>query len=165
MSLFIPTERHIQILNEIGRWKIISLRELFNQTGANIMYSPFCRTLKKLEIEGLVKSHKGHRRKKYFSLSLDGGKFSNYSCPYAENKKELRHDVISSNVLRELLDYKNFKSGHIVVEDLDLIPDALIYAKKNEKEYSLAIEVELHQKSKKRLIDKYSRYGLSLIHI
>lgn len=163
MNLFIPNEKHIQILDEIGRWKVIGLKELFSQVGGGVLYSSFSKSVRKLEDNGLVQSFPGHRRKKYLSLSGEGGKFSRFSSPYLESENELRHDLITSCVLRELLRFPNFKSGHVMNEDLEVVPDALIYAVKNNKEYSLAIEVELHQKSKKRLIEKFSRYGNSKI--
>lgn len=163
MSLFIPTEKHISLLDEIGRWKVIGLKELFKIEGKGILYSSFARLVQKLESEGFIQSFQGHNKKKYLSLSIEGGKYSHFSSPYAESKSELRHDLIVSNALRELLKFENFKSGHVVSEELDIVPDALIYASRNGTEYSLALEVELHQKSKKRIVNKFSRYARSQV--
>ncbi|GAB4017659.1 MAG: hypothetical protein Fur0010_18440 [Bdellovibrio sp.] len=163
MNLFLPNEKHIEILDEIGRWKIIGLNDLFFMFGDGILYSSFSKRVRKLEAEGLIRSIVGHQRKKYLSLTIEGGRFSKFSSPYLENDNELRHDLIVSSALREFLKFRNFKSGYVMTEDLEVVPDALVYARKKEKEYSLAIEIELHQKSRKRLVDKFSRYGNSKI--
>ena len=83
---------------------------------------------------------------------------SKYASPYLENKIELKHDLIAGHVLKKFLEFENFKSGHISYEDLSANPDAVIYAVRNNREYSLGIEVELHQKSQRRVIKKFSKY-------
>ena len=163
LRLFIPNENHLSLLNEIGRWKVIALKDLYRELGAKTQYSPFCKSIRALEKNGLIQSFKGHRGKKYLALSDEGGNFISNATFALPNENELLHDLTVSTVLMSLLKFEHFKSGHIVNEDLELIPDALIYGVKNHQEYSLAIEVELHQKSKKRLVDKFSRYGQSNI--
>ena len=158
MSIFIPNENHIHILNEIGKWKVLSLGNLYSEIGNNVDYSSFCKTIKKIEKEGLISSFHGYRCKKYLSLTGEGGKLSKYASPYLENKIELKHDLIAGHVLKKFLEFENFKSGHISYEDLSANPDAVIYAVRNNREYSLGIEVELHQKSQRRVIKKFSKY-------
>ena len=83
---------------------------------------------------------------------------SKYASPYLENKIELKHDLIAGHVLKIFLEFENFKSGHISYEDLSVNPDAVIYAVRNNREYSLGVEVELHQKSQRRVIKKFAKY-------
>jgi hypothetical protein len=116
-----------------------------------------------LESAGLIQSFLGSRKKKYLNLSVEGGKYSRFSSPFAENKTELRHDLLASNILQKLLEFNGFSSGQIINEELEVIPDALIYGAKRSMEYSLALEVELHQKSKKRVVNKLSKYADSRI--
>lgn len=161
MYLFMPSESHTQILNEIGRWKAISFRGLYENIGERTAYSPFCRLLKRLEQEDFIKSFIGHGRRKYAILTDKGAMFSQYASEYSEGYQELKHDIIVSGVLRSLLKFKNFKSGSVVHEHFDAIPDGVIYAVKKDRSYSLAVEVELHQKSQLRLIQKFAKYKQS----
>ena len=126
-------------------------------------YSSFCKTIKKIEKEGLISSFQGYRCKKYLSLTGEGGKLSQYSFPYLESRIELKHDLIAGHVLKRLLEFENFRSGHVSYEELSVNPDAVIYAVRNNREYSLGIEVELHQKSQRRVIEKFSKYYNSQI--
>ena len=161
MNIFIPTSKHIDILNEIGRWKVISLQRLFVETGKKMKYSPFCRTLKNLEANGLVKSYVGDRKRKYVTLSVSGSKYSIYNASHVESEAEVAHDLLASALLRFLLEFENFKSGYILADEFEVVPDALIHAQKKGREYVLALELELTQKSKKRLISKLLKYESS----
>ena len=87
-SVFMPNDKHIQILNEIGRWKIISVNDLFLELEENILYTSFCKILRMLEESDMIKAFWGNGRRKYYSLTSEGGKFSLYSSPYLENESE-----------------------------------------------------------------------------
>lgn len=160
MSIFVPKTNHLEILNEIGRWKVVPLRALFEEIGQEISYQLFCRRVKKLEGQRLIKSYQGPHGANYLALTSEGGKISQYACPYIESDLELNHDLLSSMILRSLLKFKNFESGQVIHnEELDIVPDAVIHAVKHQEEYSLAVEVELTQKNKKRVIEKFSKYS------
>lgn len=160
MSLFEPTHFEFELLNEIGRWKVIPLKGLHEQVSQGMAYSPFCRRVKRIEKLGLVRAIQGRRKTKYVMLTQKGSIISQYKSPYLESEAELAHDLITSRLLCELLKYPNFHTGHIVHggENFNPEPDALIHASKNDKQYRLALEIELHQKSNKRVREKFSRY-------
>ena len=160
MSIFVPKTSHLEIINEIGRWKVVPLRALFEEVGQEVSYQLFCRNVKKLAMHGLIKSYQGPHGANYLALTSEGGKISQYACPYIESEIELNHDLLSSMVLRSLLRFANFQSGHVIHNDEpDLVPDAIIHAIKGQEEYSLAIEVELTQKNRKRILEKFSKYS------
>lgn len=160
MNLLEPTQYELELLNEIGRWKVIPLKGLYECASQGMAYSPFCRRVKRIEKLGLVRSIKGRRKTKYVTLTEKGSMISQYKSPYLENEVELSHDLTASCLLCELLKYPNFHTGHIVHggEGLSPEPDALIHASKNDKLYRLALEIELHQKSNKRVREKFARY-------
>lgn len=160
MTLFEPTHFELELLNEIGRWKVIPLKGLYEQASQGMSYSPFCRRVKRIENFGLVRSVKGRRGLKYVMLTQEGSRLSQFKSPYLESEIELTHDLIASRLLCDLLKYPNFHTGHIVHggENLNPEPDAFIHASKGGTQYRLALEIELHQKSNKRVREKFSRY-------
>ncbi len=161
MSSFVLIDSYIDILSEISRWKIIPMRGLYERKNFNISYQMFCRKIKKLESEGLVRSILGNKRKKFITLTSKGSAVCPYGINFDESEDSLNHDLIATNVVTKLIEYKNFKTGQVQCfgRGLDVEPDGLIFGQKNGKEYSLAIEVELHQKSKSRLYDKVIKYS------
>ena len=76
MSIFIPKADHLEILNEIGRWKVVPLRMLFEEIGNGIQYPGFSKKIKRLEQLGVIKSFEGNRCTKYLALTCEGGKIS-----------------------------------------------------------------------------------------
>ena len=68
------------------------------------------------------------------------------------------HDLITTNFILNLKKHQNFTSVQVQSIGVDLEPDGVIYGIKEGREYSLAVEVELTQKSKTRVIDKLCRY-------
>ena len=160
MRLFEPNHFDLEILNEIGRWKVIPLKGLYERASQGMAYSPFCRRVKRIEQFGLVRSIVGSRGLKYLLLTQEGSTLAHFKSPYLESDTELTHDLIVSRLLCDLLDFPNFHTGHIVHsgENLNPEPDALIHASKNGTPYRLALEIELHQKSNKRVREKFARY-------
>ena len=159
--IYIPSEDDFSILNEIGRWKVIPQKDLYGEMMRKVQYSPFCRKIKRLEKHGLLKSFRGGRGRKFLTLTDSGGKLSHFGNIYCENENELGHDLLCSVILKKLLNYKNFDSGEVYHGDGDLIPDGFIHARKNDEPYTLALEIELHQKSAPRVKSKFKKYACS----
>ena len=81
MSIFVPNENHIHILNEIGKWKVLSLSNLYSELGNSVDYSSFCKTIKKIEKEGLISSFQGYRCKKYYHSPAREASYQNIPPP------------------------------------------------------------------------------------
>lgn len=166
MNSFNLVDGYIDILSEVGRWKIIPMRGLYDLNNFGIKYPTFCRKIKKLESEGLVRSILGNNKRKFITLTSKGSEVCPYGVSFDDAEDSLNHDLIATNVVTKLIEYKNFKTGQVQCfgRGLDVEPDGLIFGQKNGKEYSLAIEVELHQKSKLRLTDKLIKYSNSIYY-
>lgn len=152
---------HLDILREISRWKVISMRSLYDGGTFKISYQMYCRKIKKLESEGLVRSMLGARHRKFITLTKNGSELCPYGISFDESQDSLNHDLIATNVVSELIKNKNFTTGqvHCFGRGVDFEPDGVVFGSKNGLDYTLAIEVELHQKSKNRLKAKLVKYS------
>ena len=161
MQQYIAIGTDVDILNEIGKWKVIALKGLYQSLNQQRTYTPFTKQVQMLERAGLVRAF-AKKKTKYLVLTNEGRKVSKYNNCYDENEDFLNHDLHAANVLRQLLMFENFKDGHMFSDDKeDVDPDAVIRAVRGGREYTLAIEVELTQKSRVRLMGKFSKYGKS----
>ena len=164
--VFIPIGPFQNILNNIANWKVIGLRKLFEMELYNLTYQGFAKQVKQLEQEGLVASFRGKDRTKYLYLTSRGSKVTSVGTSFELSDETLTHDLICSNVLLELLKYKNFVSANVMHDAGKLLiePDGIIYAIKKNREYTCALEVELHQKSRDRIKAKFAKYSNSSIY-
>jgi hypothetical protein len=161
MGIFIPMDNYMVILEEVGRWKIIGMKKLYNSLNLESSYSIFCRQVRKLEVEGLLRSIVGMRKRKYLTLTKSGSKLAPYNAQFEESDAELNHDLIVSNVVMELNKFETLGDGHVVHDFhfLEVEADGLIYINKDGLKASMAIEVELTQKSKDRISRKLVAYN------
>jgi len=151
----------LDILNEVGRWKITNLQNLHQRVAPNMTFSPFARRIKKLERLGLVKSFNLiDRKRKYLGLTDNGARISCFKNVYDEKSDQVNHDLITAHVLKELLELEDIIGGSVYHEQgLSVAPDATAYIRRAGKSLCMAIEVELTQKSKRRFMHKFERYG------
>ena len=150
---------NIKILNEVGRWKAISLSCLSHSLGWNRDYSVLRKRLKKLEATGHLKGLFERRKVKYFILTEKGAELSIYPCFYKNFGESVIHDLTCTNAILELLQFKLFQSGSAIdYIDSNIKPDGVIHASRYGIDYVLAIELELHQKSKNRMLGKFIKY-------
>ena len=164
--MFIPIGPFQGILNNIANWKVICLRKLFELELYDLSYQGFAKQVKQLEQEGLVASFRGKNRTKYLYLTSEGSKVASADTSFDISEETLTHDLICSNVLLELLKCKNFISANLMYDTSKLLiePDGIIYAIRENKEYTCALEVELHQKSRGRIKEKFAKYLSSSIY-
>ncbi|MCK5074435.1 MAG: hypothetical protein KAQ98_13475 [Bacteriovoracaceae bacterium] len=161
-KVFIPIGRYTNVLSQLAKWKVISQRELFSVMDGLITYQGFAKQVQKLEAEGFISSFMAHDRNKYIYLTSIGARSTSQGTDYSNSKEMLGHDLMCSMVLRELLKFKNFKTGEMLDEKIGgIAPDARIDAQRGEVEYVLAVELELHRKSKDRIREKFKKYGSS----
>ena len=155
----VVSQENIKILNEVGRWKAISLRGLFQSLGARGDYSCLSRRVKRLEGYGLLNGFFESRHGKYLTLTDKGAELSIYPSFYRDAQESVNHDLICSNAILKMLGFKLFDFGSAIdYMDSQIGPDGVIHAQRYGEKYVLAIEIELHQKSKRRVVDKFSKY-------
>jgi hypothetical protein len=160
MNRFCLVDDYLEILVEVGRWKIIPMSSLYRLKSFNQSYQMFCRKIVKLEEEGLLNSILGNNKRKILSLTMKGLQFSPFGKSFDESEDSLNHDLIATKVVSTLIKHESFSTGEVCcyLDRIDLEPDGVIFGAKNEIDYTLAIEVELTQKSKSRVIDKFNKY-------
>ncbi|MCP4912365.1 MAG: hypothetical protein GY909_04545 [Oligoflexia bacterium] len=157
-GIHLPNSREIEILNEIGRLKVVSIKELYSVINSKMHYSTLCRIVNRLFQSNLIKKIKGGFKKDYVFLTNRGGLVSSYNSQYDESEDELFHDMVSSFVLLRLLEFKNFESGSLNFDTGSYLSDGELNCIKKGQNYKMALEVELTQKSKRRVESKFKYY-------
>jgi DNA-binding Lrp family transcriptional regulator len=153
----------LDILNEVGRWKITNLQNLHHQVAANMTFSPFARRIKKLERLGLIKTFNLiDRKRKYLGLTEQGAIISRFKNVYDAKSDMINHDLIVANVLKELLEFEDILDGMVYHDQgLSVAPDAIVTIRRGGKNLRMAVEIELTQKNKRRFTNKFESYGKS----
>lgn len=163
MSILL-TDHYFDILKDVSRWKIIAMKSLYEVGEKQISYQAFCKKVKVLENKGLLKVILGMRRRKVLTLSQSGAQMCPYGISYKESDMEYNHDLITTNFITNVLNFESFKAGQVQSIGLDLEADGVIYGLKGYKNYALAVEIELTQKSKDRVLNKLTRYSSSVYY-
>ena len=149
----------MEIINEIGYWKAITHKELFKSLGKGKTYSNFCTKIRLLEKANLVNGVFERKAGKYLTLTRDGATCSVYPYTDYESSSSVIHDLYCTIVIKSLLNCLIFRSGHVLdYRDSLVEPDGILYLIDGDTRYTMAIEVELHQKSKKRVTEKFGKY-------
>ena len=147
------------ILDEVGCWKVIWIGDLYRILEKNTTphYTAFCRIIRGLEKKGHLAGRYFRDEGKYVYLTEKGALRS--SGGTVPDKQSIDHDLICTEVILKLLEFGNFTAGGVPDgEDADLCPDGMIQGHKNGTPYTLAIEVELTQKSRFRIEKKFIDY-------
>ena len=111
-----------------------------------------------MEKKGHLAGRYFKRLGKYVYLTEKGAIHS--STGARPDEPSIDHDLICSEVILNLLKFDNFLSGSVSDRpDSELDPDGVIQGVKGGKPYTLAIEVELSQKSEFRVEKKFADYA------
>jgi len=140
--IFVPVGSYEGILSQLGKWKVIGVKDLYEIMASKISYQGFSKQIRKLESNGFVASFIFPNKSKYVYLTSKAARLVPQGVEYSNSKEMLTHDLKCGMVLRELIKFKNFVDGEMLEDKTDgFSPDAKIYAKKNEMEYVLALEL------------------------
>ncbi|MFT6632890.1 MAG: DNA-binding Lrp family transcriptional regulator [Bacteriovoracaceae bacterium] len=152
------------IINTIGNWKILGIKDLHDKLELPLSYKTLRNKLLKLENGGVVKSTKLHGPAKYVYLSDKGIALTQNDRTYEPCDETIVHDVIVGRVVQDLLKYSKVNSAKLFhqIKEKAICPDAFVLVSNKDKEYKIGIEVELTQKSRSRVQEKYSEYSNSL---
>jgi hypothetical protein len=164
---------HFKILHPLKFWRVLDIGSLLVESKSTLSQSSLVRLILRLEKAKVIKGFRDPwSRKKYVYLTrLGENLISLTDHPTALSEESLFHDLRVVDLGRELLknDVLNkIRFEHQIVNrknyinNLSLIPDAEVEGEMNGKKFSLAIELELHQKSKDRLEKKGEQYLGSL---
>ncbi|MBG60558.1 MAG: hypothetical protein CMJ16_08885 [Peredibacter sp.] len=158
---FVPHGVYEDIINIVGQWKIVDMKSLKEMCNYDVGYFNLLKKVRTLESHGLVKGVLLGRKNKHIYLTNNGLKYTGHDYTYEICDENLTHDLIVGRVLKELLKHKSLIEGrmfHQISED-QILPDAEVNGVKNDDVYRMALEVELTQKSQKRVKEKYRRYA------
>ena len=151
------------ILNAVGCWKVIWVNDLYKAMMVPVGYHAFRKTIRVLESKGYLSGRDIKRAGKYVYLTEKGALRS--STGDMPDGPALEHDLVCSKVILKLLEFESFTSGSVSDgPDSELCPDGVIRAAKNGRPYTLAIEVELSQKSQFRVQMKFADYAKEKSH-
>tara|TARA_Y100000780_G_scaffold232518_1_gene265041 strand:+ start:1439 stop:2173 length:735 start_codon:yes stop_codon:yes gene_type:complete len=144
------------IIQTLGRWRILDLRSLLNKVEYQFSYQAFAKMVSKLERLNYVGSiyYQGYR--KYLYLTEKGLKEAGLEKSWPINKDVLLHDLICVNVFSYLLGLGRFDSGGLNLEEAGATtrPDCMLECGKSK----LAVEIELTQKASNRIEEKFLKY-------
>ena len=151
--------KEIAILDEVGRWKVIWIKDLYRLVeGASSYYASFCKKIRALERKGYLSGRYFADEGKYVYLTEKGAILSSTGAVPGEST--INHDLICTEVILKLLEFENFHMGSVPDgPDSELEPDGVIHAMKDGNPYTLAIEVELSRKSQFRIERKFADYA------
>ena len=160
-NCFIPYGPYQDILNILGEWRVLNLKEITELYPEKISYHNLYGKIRKLERHGFLKSIVARGSSKYLFLTSLGLRLC--SSRYAErvNEKNLTHDLMTAQVLREFLKWPRCLDGKILstVAGYGICPDAeMTVLGKEGKKIKVALEIELTRKSYGRIIRKFGLY-------
>ena len=159
-TMFIPQGVYENIINTLGQWKILDSKTLHHFCDHHISYKNFLKKINRLESAGLVKAVFVGNKKKHLYLSQGGIEHTYHNSTSEISQENLRHDLITGMVMRDLLGWSGLTQGRMFHE-FDrgcLIPDGELVGVKESKNIKVALEVELTQKSKDRVKEKFGVY-------
>lgn len=161
---------HQEILYPLSRWKILSLNELLEESGFNGSKESFYKIVRKLEKALLIDSFiDSWSKEKHIYLNKLGLEFLGIEKGQNLIRDQRYHDALVVKIMRSLGHYNFSKETHLDFElrnlltSYDHLPDASLTAIKESREFKMAIELELNQKAKERIIKSY-RYFINSKH-
>jgi DNA-binding MarR family transcriptional regulator len=164
---------HLKLLYPLKEWRVLDLASLLKKSDTRLSQPGLVRLVLRLEKANIIKGFRDPwSRKKYVYLTKLGEELISLNDnPTAISQESLFHDLRVVDLGQELIKnnvFKKIRFEHQIVNrknyvtNLALIPDAEVDGVMNGKNFSLAIELELHQKSKDRLEKKGEQYLGSL---
>jgi hypothetical protein len=155
---------HIDLIEPLKRWKILSLNELKKEISSSISNASLYKVIKRLEDFRIIDSFiDSNSKKKYIYLDSNAKEYFDIDKSDYIPRDQRYHDALSIEVLRAFIE-KNYAISSLTdvqlkeeLTQFDHRPDGQIEVKSDKKIKKVAIELELNQKSKER-ISKYFDY-------
>jgi hypothetical protein len=161
---------YFDLLLPLKQWKILSLKALKEEAEYSGSASGFYKIISKLEKNKLLDSFvNSWSNEKFLYLLPDGIKALGGNERSLGLNRDLRfHDSIVSKVARTFRSYSFVKDVYLDFQArdqfplLERVPDFIVTGRK-EKQFTMAIEVELTQKSQDRVKHIFKTYSDSLV--
>jgi hypothetical protein len=162
---------HLELLQPLVKWKILSIKELFEDSTYGGTYKGFHKVIRRLENKKLLGSFKDVWTKtKRIYLTQEGNTLVNPNQwrSDAYNGNALFHDSRASLYLRYLIKELNVTEAGLDQERMRNLrvhempsarPDAEFHFEDTKGlEHKFLLEIELTQKSKDRVLEKFANY-------
>ena len=157
------------IVSELIKRKITTLRDLYEASSKNINYKSFTKRISRLEKRGVLKSYRSSiSREKFLYLHPDA--CSVIGISQSVDRDKIYHDALASKISRhfESQDFVNsVELEHEYIDSMNwdypdvLDPDVILHCEHKNQKFIMGCELELHQKSRKRLYEKFEHYSKS----
>lgn len=150
-------------MEPLSKWRILDLNSIKEEINYFHTKDNLCKTVRKLESFGLIKSFKDpFTNRKFIYLTKSGESFVNPpGITSGICHETVFHDAKVSEILRELLKKDCFNEAiiehHLPGDSSPYRPDALIRGQFNNP-FRMAFELELTQKSKYRILKRFNHY-------
>lgn len=160
---------YLNYLQPLKKWRILDVENLRSELPTNPKYSNFCRVLRRLESQKILKLYKDPlSKKKYVYLTEFGeDKIGIDSIQSSISEGTLLHDLKVSEFVRSLSinsDQVETKLEHELKlnksfnSKFNIIPDAVFFKENDGIRSSIAFELEISKKSTDRILGKLSDY-------
>lgn len=159
---------HQEVLSPLSRWKILSLNELMQESAFDGSKESFYKVIRKLEKALLIDSFiDAWSKEKHVYLEKDGFNLLGIEKASRICREQRYHDALVVKILRYFSQFNFYQTGYLdnelrqsLLTSLDHMPDAALDIKSPKRSFKLAIELELNQKTKERIMRNY-RYFIN----
>lgn len=170
MNLFITLEQR-KMLELLAEWRLIDINNFLylSEESTNANYEVTKKMFQRLRGKGLISTYRDPWTKKSFNyLTTLGEKIISPDLTMNLSEETLNHDskvaVLCIELLKKInpitsveLEHKFKLSSKKSLAD-EVVPDAKLFGNFKGIDFLIALELELHQKDKKRLISKAEHY-------
>jgi hypothetical protein len=170
MSDFL-TETQYKILEALTHWRVVSTKNLLTQSAYLGRRQSFIELLQKLSDRNYVESFRQPGiKEKFFYPTQKTVKTVSPDLTVTVNKDHLYHDAVVTNLTIKLSQSEFIHEANMPHEFfqkksfqhyLTIDPDSVFFGKKSGENFTLALEAELTQKSKDRILEKFEAYTKS----
>lgn len=162
---------HKYFISPLSDWRILDIKGLMECSTMEQFkkYEYVKKLMQKMKANNFVNVYRcAFNKKNYYFLTSKAEKFINQDQKASLSEETYYHDAMVSSIGVELSKIKPFvekvelehviKNGKTKTSFDEIIPDARIKGAFNQKPFLIAIEVEIHQKEKSRILLKAKSY-------
>lgn len=160
-ELFLYSGTYEDIIQTLGRWRILDLKALKKEVDYNFSYQAFAKMVDMLEKHEYLGSFHYQNNKKYLFLTGKGLVEAGLDKAWPINKEIILHDLITVNIFKYFLAQKEFKKGSIYLEagGSTTQPDSVLYFDDSYPRFkNMALEIELTPKGSSRVESKFNKF-------
>ena len=162
---------HKYFISPLSDWRILDIKGLMDcsRMAQYKNYEYVKKLMQRMKANNFINVYRcAFNKKNYYFLTTKAEKFINQDQKASLSEETYYHDAMVSSICVELSKIKPFvekvelehviKNGKTKTNFDEIIPDARIKGVFNQKPFLIAIEVEIHQKEKSRILLKANSY-------